>query len=201
MGKGTGDLYIQSFSSDRIIPSEIYVEDCWLYDDASTDKLSNYTKTSNLTATHSTDHYVLSSSAQNQFLSVYNGKDKVRFEVELRPISSSTDSTGINVANTGNSFSTSAFLQNASKFGVVFHTNGSWSEGTRQTSPLPNYANYNRYYFEINGSSIKAVCEDLQGNTIYTYSFTKSISSKYLNIVLASASRTVDVNKIKVKSL
>ena len=198
--QGMGDLIIYA-KSESIESETVTIEDYWLYDDVSSNKLSNYTKTSNLTVTHDTDHYVLSSSAQNQFLSLLNSRDNIRFEVELRPTSTSTDGTGINVADTWNNFNTSAFLQNASNFGVVFHTNGSWSAGTRQTTPLPNYANYNRYYFEINGSNIKAVCEDLQGNEIYTYSFTKSITNKYLNIVLASSDRTINVNKIKIKAL
>ena len=47
MGKGTGDLYIKVFSSDRIIVSEIYeVEDCWKYDNALSDNTSKYDTTS-----------------------------------------------------------------------------------------------------------------------------------------------------------
>ncbi|MBR3213319.1 MAG: hypothetical protein IKF79_02270 [Methanosphaera sp.] len=45
MGKGTGDLYIQSFSEDRIISSEIFtITDIYYYDSQTVDK-NRYTVT------------------------------------------------------------------------------------------------------------------------------------------------------------
>ena len=171
-----------------------------LYDNACTDKTSNWTLSPGLTVAHSTDHYELTSTAADKVASVYNNVDKVRFELVLKS-PTNTNNGGIHIGTSGTSFGTGIQMYYNSPFGTVYRTNGSWSAGTRQSSPIPPYDEWNRFIIETNGNSHKCVCETENGNTVYfDYTNTKSISTKYYCISIGSA-QTFYCKEIKIKPL
>lgn len=186
----------------RIFSSETYsIEDCWLYDNASSNKSSNYTKTSSLSVTYSTDHYVLSNSAQNQFLNIAEDYDNVAFEVEAKLIQPATaGNNGFGLMDTTNSLKNTAFLTiELSRTQFLTFTNGTYGTSGSQNITKDN-SKYYTYIVTVNGNSVNGKVYD-SGTQLYSANVTKSLTKKYYNIGLTSNNSIMHIKKIKIKAL
>ena len=197
---GVGDV---SFTAEvGSLVSETYgLEDCWLYDNVSTDKSSNYTKTSSLSVTYDTDHYILSNSAQNQFLNIAEDYDNVAFEVEAKLIQPATaGNNGFGLMDATNSLKNTAFLTiELSRTQFLTFTNGTYGTSGSQNITKDN-SKYYTYIVTVNGNSVNGKVYD-SGTQLYSANVTKSLTKKYYNIGLTSNNTIMHIKKIKVKAL
>lgn len=197
---GAGDVSLTAGAGTFV--SEIYVlEDCWLYDDASSDKSSNYSKTSNLTVTYDTDHYVLTNSAQNQFLNLAEDLDNVSFELNAKLIKPTTAGlTCFGLMDKTNTLTNTGLLS-IELTRTVFLTFNKGTYGTAQSQNVSkDSSTYYDYILTVDGSSLTG--KVYNGSTeLYNKSTTKSLSKKYYNVGLTSNNAELHIKKIKIKPL
>jgi hypothetical protein len=200
-GNGTGDIYIKS-SANSILSDPYSIEDCYLYDDASSNKLSNYTKTSSLTATHDTDHYVFSTSSNNQFVAFSSGHDNVRFEVKVMPKTNLTQNSGVSIGSTSGTFNSCVTCYTRTSNTIAFNKHsGTTYGGIENYSYTWSLDTYYTFFVEVNGSSVKIGVLDSTGTLIRQNTVSMSISNKYLRFVQTNGTVASWVKDIKVKAL
>ena len=157
MGKGTGDLYIKCFSSDRIIFSKTYeVSDRLFYDDATTDKSSKYVSRSVGNGKSCTISY-----ANNEYNLTARGSGVSWYGVSPLSLSTSDNweiTATMKSTNTNPTFVSLGFANDgANHIEHILYPNSSPS----------NYAVYG--YGSPNSYLISPINISLSGNTYYTF--------------------------------
>lgn len=199
LGQGAGDLNIKA--QCRLLIQTSNIEDCVLYDNASSDKSSNYTKTSSLSISHDTDHYILSTTTINQFLTIAEDYDNVSFEIEaklLQPASGGNDPIGL-MDKSDSLYNTALMTIELNRTLFLTFINGSYSSTASQTV-YKSSSKYYRYVVTVEGSTVNGKVYD--GDTLlYNQTITKSLNKKYYAIGLTNNPCTMHVRNIKLKSL
>ena len=200
MSKGAGDLNIKVECMNL---QETYgIEDCYRYDNATSDKSSNYTKTSSLSVSHSTDHYILTASSNNRMMCIGSGYDNVRYEILMS--GTSHFQRGVYCSDTQNYYETNSVYNiyqtnnNYKRIQMADITGGSWS-AIKETSYTFTNNTYYRFIIEINGTSITLKVETEDGTVIESQTVTKSLNAHYVGTLMYSG--TAYVKGIKVKPL
>lgn len=195
----------------RIFLQETYeVEDCWKYDDATTDKSNNYSPNSNIQLTHDTDHYIAVSNVGNNLASNFYGlidtgvpfQDGIVIECDIKQTITSTASWGILLSN-----STGVSTSNVTKYYQLSGYNGTkglttnpWTE--KRTSG--SLSNNTWYHFKLTISNGSGTGLIKQGDTtVYSDSLSFSQFSSLLYICLTSSQypSTIHFKNLKVKAL
>ena len=196
-GSGVGDVDIV-VSYGTLLQETFVIQDCYLYDDTLTDKSSNYSKTNYLTVTHNTDYYSLAPSRDNQFLSLTNGYDNIEASVKIQP-SASNALNGLTVSDRQDSYYNNVSLElSTNRFIFFTMDNGSFNSRNEVTRALGS--NWYTVVLKVEGSNVTYTVYDSSDNQIYTYSYTKSISNKYVNVAL-STMNNLNIKDIKIKAL
>lgn len=151
-----------------------------------------------MTVTHNTDYYSLVPSRDNQFLSIINGFDNIEASVKIQPTATNTVN-GLTLAERQDSYSNNVSLE-LSTNRIIFFTmdNGSFNSRNEVTRALGN--NWYTVVLKVEGSSVTYTVYDSSDNQVYTYSYTKSISNKYVNVAL-STMNNLNIKDIKIKAL
>lgn len=201
-GAGVGDVDIVADWDNSLQSNTLTIEDCILWDNATSDNSSNYTKTSNLSISHSTDHYILTSSTNNQMMELGSDYDNVRYEILMS--GTSAFARGLYYSDTQNDYETnslySIYQSNWSVNGVEMAdiTGGNWNLIKRTTYTIANDTYY-RFIIERRGTSVILIVETEDGTVIETQTVTKSLNSTYIGILMYSG--TAYVKNLKIKPL
>lgn len=178
------------------------VEDCIYYDNALSDNSSNYPKTSNLSISHSTDHYILTASANNQMMELGSDYDNVRYEILMS--GTSAFARGLYYSDTQNYYGTNSlyniYQTDTYRYRIQMAdiSNGSWS-AIKETSYTMTNNTYYRFIIEKNGTSITLKVETEDGTVIETQTVTKSLNSTHIGTLMYNG--TAYVKDLKIKAL
>jgi len=194
LGKGTGNLYIQSFSSDRIIVSEISVADCVRYDSASSNRVSDYTMPSGLSMSWSTDHYNISSTSQSKrFIDFAEiGSDDFEFSAL---INASNRNMGLSICNDDTHLI--GLYGVSSGTGVIFNNGGGYNSN-RNSTTLTNNQWY-KYTLIKNDSTYTGTIETLDGTVFGNW--TQTVANFTKARLMSSWNVSIQIKQIKVKRL
>ena len=198
--RGVGDISVYAVVGS--LSSETYtIEDCICGDDCLTDNSSRYTKTSNLSFTHDIDHYIFQSNGNNQIVVFANGYDNISFECDVK-LQSESYIGGLVVSSSSSSLSQALILElrhDGYRVSTIDGTN-TYNNRTGHISDSPSHDKYYHLLIEINGNSLH--CKLSDGETIKVdYSYSKSISSKYLGFFSSVTNKTYHLKNIKIKPL
>jgi len=194
--------YISENNLQSIFSSETYaIQDCKRFDGATSDKSSNYLKTSNLSITHDTDHYILATSTDNQFLVIDEDYDNVSFEAEIKllePATYGNDPIGI-MDRADNLYNTALMTVELNRTQFLTISNGSYGATASRNVSKQN-SKYYRYVVIVNGNSVTGKVYD--GDTLlYNQTISKSLNKKYYVIGLTNNPCTMHIKNIKIKPL
>ena len=213
MGKGTGDIYIKS-NVGSVLSDPYLVEDCIRYDDATTDKTSNYSSVNLNSLTFSTDHYEayrsLGTSPSSTFYSPIFIDDNLpsNFEISVMYKASTNmnrEQTELIISSTHpttNSGTTElGIIVSDARRGLFHRVNGSATWYT-ESSTLSNNTWYT-FYLKVEGTSVTAKILDDSDNTIYTSTQTISAIQNYKkwSMINGGNSRTLSFKNLKIKQL
>ena len=213
LGKGTGDIYIKS-NVGSVLSDPYLVEDCIRYDDATTDKTSNYSSVNLNSLTFSTDHYEayrsLGTSPSSTFYSPIFIDDNLpsNFEISVMYKASTNmnrEQTELIISSTHpttNSGTTElGIIVSDARRGLFHRVNGSATWYT-ESSTLSNNTWYT-FYLKVEGTSVTAKILDDSDNTIYTSTQTISAIQNYKkwSMINGGNSRTLSFKNLKIKQL
>ena len=189
----------------RIILQETYeLEGCHLFDSGLTDKSSNYVKSTGMSMTHSTDHYILSNNTGNDFVNLVDGLDNVVFECDWST-QSDTYMNGLICSDRQLEFYNDVALVRGFDVGkgwciTIKHDNGRYTN-LNETVVAYSKDTYNKLQMTINGDTIINKVYSSDGTELYSITVSKSVSNKYLSVFLGQANATTYIKNIKVKAL
>ena len=173
--------------------SEIYISDRILYDNALTDKSSNYTVSPGASFTFDIDHYIFSQTS-NSMVELITGYDNVQFEVLLKH---GNNAGGIIISESSLNFSPGVGLYNNAS-NTTYLGLFPW-QNVKSQNNVTNNNDYYRYILIISGSSISARIENTNGNILFSGTTSKSLSENHFN--LFSPANTVYIKEISIKPL
>ena len=194
--------------------SEIYeVEDCFRYDNASTDKTSNYSTVNLNSLTHSTDYYSAyrslgSSPGSTYYSQIYVDETlPTNYEISLDIWASNVTEiqSGICISDshpqTYTGTNQGLLVYQGSAKGLLYRNNGSL---TRYDN-TPGISREAWYHFsmKVNGTSVTAVIKDSNNSSVYSVTQTLgNIQSwKKWNIQLGNNAHTIRWRNLKIKPL
>ena len=193
--------------------SETYaVQDCLLYDDATSNKVSNY-DTFNTTLTYDTDHYQAvssnSSATSNYFAFTSHKTDfqlprNLEIEVDIKQTNNLNGQWGISFTNShGVSTSTKyatcgGFAGTSNQKGII--CNSPW--GSQRTSGALSLDTWYHFKITVNGTTV--TFKLMNGDTVlFNDSLTVSFMSEltHLNVHQGQSANTVHFKNLKIKPL
>ena len=196
----------------RILLQEIYeVEDCVRYDDASSDRTSEYTTANLNSLTFVTDHYEayrsLGVSPTSTFYSPIYAEDNLpsNFEISVDVNTTSILQDMLTIGNNHPSTYTGAtecgIVSTSIRYGLFKRLSGT---GTFYTTSGRLSANtWYKFIVQVNGTSVTGKVLNNQGTELH--SATETISDvqswKKWNIIPADASHTLKWKNLKIKAL
>ena len=189
----------------RSLLQETYeLEDCHLFDSALSDKSSNYVKSTGMSMTHSTDHYILSNTTANDFVNLVDGLDNVVFECDWST-QSDTYMDGLMCSDRQLEFYNNVALLRGFDVGkgwciTIKHDDGRYTN-LNETVVAYSKDTYNKLQMSINGDTIINKVYSSDGTELYSRTVSKSINNKYLSFFLGVANSSAYVKNIKVKAL
>ena len=209
-----GDVTFTAVADDTITSSEIYVEDCFRYDGATTDKSSNYTSNNLNSLTFSTDHYEayrsLGTSPSSTYYSPIYVDETLPSDFEMSVMYKA--STNMNreqtefiiAQNHPQTYSGTTelgIIVTDARRGLFHRVNGSATWYT-ESSTLSNNTWYT-FYLKIEGTTVTAKILDSSDNTVYTSTQTISNAQNYKkwSIINGGNSRTLHFKNLKIKTL
>lgn len=202
-GEGNVTIRAELTKNNNVISSQSdTIIDYILYDNAIIDNSSNYTKTSNLSITHDTDHYVLSTSANNQMLEIGSDYDNVRYEILMS--GASHFARGLYYSDTENDYENNSLYNiyqtdnSNNRIQMADITNSNWT-AIKQTSYTMTTNTYYRFIIEKIGTSVTLKVETEDGTPIETETVTKSLNSTHIGILMFSG--TAYIKDIIIKPL
>ena len=191
--RGVGDVPIKAVCGS--FSSEIYVEDCYLYDDASSNKSSKFI-VNDMTLTHNTDHYEATTSVANGTVTLFENVDNYIATFDMK---SSETGLGFGVFNSTSNYYNAFYCKMWGTTTQVYTSNASGTESNKKTV---NHSRQNDWYnmtVTREGNSV-TITTKRNGSQIFTY--TQSISTGLnLGMIEAYANRTFSFKNIKVKAL
>ena len=188
------------------------VQDCLWYDNATTDRTSDYGKVQS-TLTHSTDHYQsvasCTSATSTYFTFVYpntnfNLPRNIEVELDIRQTANFNGQWGVSFTD-GHGTSTSTkyatcggFSGTSNQKGII--CNSPW--GSQRTNGALTLSNWYHFKITVNGTTVSFKLTD--GDTVVfddslTVSFMSSLT--YLNVHQGQANNTIEFKNLKVKAL
>jgi len=199
VGAGLGDIDVE-VSYSTLLQETYELEDCHIYDSGLTDKSSNYIKSTGMSMTHSTDHYILSNTTENSFVNFIDGLDNVLFECDWSA-QSDTYMNGICCSDRQTELYNFGGLMRGDNWSIsVKFDNGSYHNMNEESSTTDKNK-YEKLQMKIEGNNIIHTVFNENGTVIYTYSYSKAISNKYLSAFFSNANSSAYVKNIKVKAL
>ena len=209
---GVGDMSLTA-EVDSYNSEIVNIEDCVVYDTASTDKSSKYTTLNLNSLSWSTDHYVayrsLGSSPTSTYYSQIYTDDELpsNYEISMNIWASNVQEiqSGICISNTHpqtySGTNQAMLVYQGKQKGLMYRVNGSL---TRYDN-TPSISREAWYHFKmtVQGTSVTAVITDSNNNSVYSVTKTLSnISSwKKWNIQLGNNSHTIHWKNLKIKAL
>ena len=196
---GVGDVSVE-VAYGTLLQETYELEDCHIYDSGLTDKSSNYVKSTGMSMTHSTDHYILSNTTENSFVNFIDGLDNVLFECDWSA-QSDTYMNGICCSDRQTELYNFGGLMRGDNWSIsVKFDNGSYHNMNEESSTTDKNK-YEKLQMKIEGNNIIHTVFNENGTVIYTYSYSKAISNKYLSAFFSNANSSAYVKNIKVKAL
>lgn len=175
--------------------SEIYVlEDCYLYDDATSNKSSNYTISSGLTVTNDGTQYKLQGSSADRTMDILHGKDNVAFDCKIR-LSSTTNNGIIVTDNNGMGNNRVLLYYNGSKLRIAKEP---WNV-VQDVAYTPDSSKWINFQIKRTGTTYACKVTDENNNTLISNSTTHTSSPSYFKTFQGNT--TIYVKDIKVKAL
>lgn len=209
---GSGDISV-SAEVDDITSNSVSIEDCIRYDNATTDKTSNYSKTNLNSLTFSTDHYEayrsLGTSPSSTFYSPIYIDETLPTDFEMSVMYKASN---INREQTEFIISSThpTTYSGATELGIVvtdsrrglFHRQSGSATWYTEGSTLSNNTWYT-FYLKVEGTSVTAKILDSSDNTVYTSTQTISNAQNYKkwSIINGGNSRTLHWKELKIKTL
>ena len=189
--QGSGDVVLSAECSSLIQTYGVY--DYLKYDDCSTDKTSNYSKSTGASFSFNTDHYELGGT--NVSADVLSTLDNVRFEVLLKH---NNNAGGIMVEQSFSTYDDNAFglYNNASN--STYLAKFPW-QNVKSQNNVTNNTDYYRYILEVSGDNITATIENSSGTSLFTGTTSMSLSAKHY--CLFTPANTMNIKEIIVKPL
>ena len=195
---------------DSIISSEIYVEDCIRYDDATSDKTSNYSTSGISSFTHSTDHYEAVRSSTSQFYSPIYADDtlpsKYEISVEVNGtfnVNSHQDmlTVGPNHPTTYSGTSEVGIVSTGARIGLFKRLNGSGTFYTTSSNLSPN--NWYKFILKVDGTSVTAKILNSQGTELHnaTQTISEVVNYSKWNLICGDTTYTLKWKNLKIKPL
>ena len=212
-GEGTGDIYIKS-NVGSVLSDLHLVEDCIRYDNATTDKTSNYSSVNLNSLSFVSDHYEAyrslgTSPASTYYSPVYIDETlPTNFEISVMYKASTNmnrEQTELIISSTHpttNSGTTElGIIVSDARRGLFHRVNGSATWYT-ESSTLSNNTWYT-FYLKVEGTSVTAKILDDSDNTIYTSTQTISAIQNYKkwSMINGANSRTLSFKNLKIKQL
>lgn len=202
-GTGIGDVSVEvGYSS--LLQETYELEDCHLFDNGLTDKSSNYVKSTGMSMTHSTDHYILSNTIGDSFVNFIDGLDNVVFECDWST-QSDTYMNGLICSDRQLEFYNDVALVRGFDVGKGWCISIKYDDGryTNLNETVVAYSKdtYNKLQMSINGDTIINKVYSSDGTELYSITVSKSVSNKYLSAFLGQVNATAYIKNIKVKAL
>mgnify|MGYP004447082359 CR=1 FL=1 len=203
----------------ELTSNNITIEDCYWWDNANTDRTSDYILEGYpeyLTFNHTTDTYSLSwNRIQNQIydrgiikIPVTDLSEYI-YEVEIQPVSKDSNkqyglSIYRNYVKGQSNFTELELWEFRSYYGSAKLTNGTWSGISTQTGNLNNGDWYTfRTTVSTNGGTVKCeIINNTRGTTIFNNTTSYSVQpSDNLGFVLRTGNLSLKIRNIKVKEI
>lgn len=202
-GTGVGDVTIE-IDYSTLLQETYEIEDCHIYDSGLTDKSSNYVKSTGMSMTHSTDHYILSNTIENSFVNFVDGLDNVLFECDWSA-QSDTYINGLICSDRQLEFYNDVALLRGFDVGkgwciTIKHDDVRYTN-LNETVVAYSKDTYNKLQMSINGDTIINKVYSSDGTELYSITVSKSVSNKYLSAFLGQVNATAYIKNIKVKAL
>lgn len=212
---GVGDVDIE-VSFGILLQETFVVEDCLRYDDASTDKTSDYSYSSTVTSfTHSVDHYeavksVTVQSGANYYSPVYIDETlptnfEISVDLNISGISNYIQ-TGLCVSDahitTYQGVNECSVLKNTAECGLFYRVSGSLTKYAENTNLARD--TWYKYLLKVEGTSVTAKIIRISDNTVM-YNQTKTLSNiqswKKWNLLMGYDKQTLSFKNLKIKAL
>ena len=209
---GSGDISV-SAEVDDITSNSVSIEDCIRYDNATSDKTSNYSKTNLNSLTFSTDHYEayrsLGTSPSSTYYSPIYADDTLpsNFEMSVmyKASNMNREQTEFIISSTHPTTNSGAtelgVIVSDARRGLFYRLNGSLTWYT-EANTLSNNTWYT-FYLKVEGTTVTGKILDENNNTVYTSTQTISAVQNYKkwSIINGANSRTLHWKELKIKTL
>ena len=193
------------------------VEDCYFYDDATTDNTSKYTTSAISSFTQDTDHYIAtktmaSASATNYYAHLYptdiaDLPSDYEFSIDLKVNSKGSDfQSGLQVSDshitTYQYMNELSNLLRQSDLGIFYRVNGTLTRHTG--NHILSTSVWYRLTFKVEGTSVNAVVTNLDSSSV-VFSETKTLSNvtgwHKSQLAFGGQTQTLHFKNLKVKPL
>ena len=213
---GVGDMTLTA-EVDSYNSEIVNIEDCVVYDTASTDKSSKYSTKNLNSLSFSTDHYVayrsLGTSPSSTYYSPIYISDltlPTNYEIVvdvLMTVHATNVQNGFNVSNTVletySGASEASLYKIGNSQGLYYRVNGSLTRYDSGTSAIPANTWY-RFYMKVEGTSVLGKITKLSDSTV-TYNKTVTMANiqswKKFNLSVGGQSSSMYFKNLKIKAL
>ena len=186
------------------------IQDCIRYDDALSDKSSNYSYNGLSSLTHSTDHYeAVRTSTSNFYSPIYVDETlPTDFEISVEVNGTFTGSShqemltfGTNHPITYSGTSEIGIVSSGARYGLFKRINGSFTAYTTTASISRN--TWYKFIVKCVGSSVTAIILDSNDNVLHnnTQTINEAQSYKKWNLIVGDISYTLKWKNLKIKAL